>query len=100
MQANSTKSFLRVTSLSPANDHSIRVIYSTACRRHSRVAGRSALTASLERPQNYWVRREGDQITSRVLAGTVRSDEDSGEDGRLAQELLGSDKDQRNIRTR
>lgn len=40
------------------------------------------------------VRREGDQITSRVLAGTVRSDEDSGEDGRLAQELLGSDKDQ------
>ncbi|MGA9148182.1 MAG: isochorismate synthase [Candidatus Nanopelagicales bacterium] len=40
------------------------------------------------------VRREGDQITSRVLAGTVRTDEDSGEDGRLAQELLGSDKDQ------
>ncbi len=40
------------------------------------------------------VRREGDQITSRVLAGTVRTDEDSGEDGRLAQKLLGSDKDQ------
>ncbi|MGB3676735.1 MAG: isochorismate synthase [Candidatus Nanopelagicales bacterium] len=40
------------------------------------------------------VRREGDHITSRVLAGTVRTDEDSGEDGRLAQELLGSDKDQ------
>lgn len=40
------------------------------------------------------VRREGDRVTSRVLAGTVRTDEDSGEDGRLAQELLGSDKDQ------
>lgn len=39
------------------------------------------------------VRREGDRVTSRVLAGTVRTDEDSGEDGRLAQELLGSDKD-------
>lgn len=40
------------------------------------------------------VRREGDRVTSRVLAGTVRSDEDSSEDGRLAQALLGSDKDQ------
>lgn len=40
------------------------------------------------------VRREGDRVTSRVLAGTVRADEDSGEAGRLARELLGSDKDQ------
>ncbi len=40
------------------------------------------------------VRREGDQVTSRVLAGTVRSDSDSSEDGRLAAELLGSEKDQ------
>lgn len=39
------------------------------------------------------VRREGDRVTSRVLAGTVRTDEDSGEDGRLARKLLGSDKD-------
>lgn len=40
------------------------------------------------------LRREDDRVTSRVLAGTVRSDEDRGEDGRLAQALLGSDKDQ------
>lgn len=40
------------------------------------------------------VRRIGDQVTSRVLAGTVRAGEDRNEDGRLAQELLGSDKDQ------
>ncbi len=38
------------------------------------------------------VRRQGDQVTSRVLAGTVRSDEDSGEDGRLADELRESGK--------
>ncbi len=40
------------------------------------------------------VRRIGDQVTSRVLAGTVRSDADRGEDGRLAAALLGSGKDQ------
>lgn len=40
------------------------------------------------------VRREGDRITSRVLAGTIRSDADRGEDGRLARALLGSEKDQ------
>ncbi|MDP3971479.1 MAG: isochorismate synthase, partial [Candidatus Nanopelagicales bacterium] len=38
------------------------------------------------------VRREGDVVSSRVLAGTVRSGWDSGEAGRLAAELLGSDK--------
>jgi len=40
------------------------------------------------------IRREGDRVTSRVLAGTIRSDSDSSEDGRLAQALLGSGKDQ------
>lgn len=40
------------------------------------------------------VRREGDRVTSRVLAGTVASNADSSEDGRLAAELLGSEKDQ------
>jgi menaquinone-specific isochorismate synthase len=40
------------------------------------------------------VRRNGDQVTSRVLAGTVRTDTDRWEDGRLALELLGSNKDQ------
>lgn len=40
------------------------------------------------------VRRAGDQVTSRVLAGTVRSGGDVGEAGRLAQQLMGSDKDQ------
>lgn len=39
------------------------------------------------------VRRQGDQVTSRVLAGTVRTDEDSGADGRLADELRESGKD-------
>jgi len=38
------------------------------------------------------VRRQGDQVTSRVLAGTVATDEDSGEDGRLADELRESGK--------
>ena len=40
------------------------------------------------------VSRRGDQVSSRVLAGTVRRDSDSGRDGRLAAELLDSDKDQ------
>lgn len=40
------------------------------------------------------VRRVGDQVTSRVLAGTVRSGGDVSEAGRLAQQLMGSDKDQ------
>lgn len=40
------------------------------------------------------VRRAGDQVTSRVLAGTVRSGGDVSEAGRLAQQLMGSDKDQ------
>lgn len=40
------------------------------------------------------IQRNGDQVTSRVLAGTVRAGDDRVEDGRLAQELLGSDKDQ------
>jgi len=38
------------------------------------------------------VRRQGDQVTSRVLAGTVRTDEDSAEDGRLAEGLRESGK--------
>lgn len=38
------------------------------------------------------VRREGDEVSSRVLAGTIRSGWDSLEAGRLAAELLGSDK--------
>jgi menaquinone-specific isochorismate synthase len=40
------------------------------------------------------VRREGDTVTSRVLAGTVRRSEDGSTDGVLAAMLLGSDKDQ------
>jgi menaquinone-specific isochorismate synthase len=40
------------------------------------------------------VRRTGDQVTSRVLAGTVHSSADAGKDGALAAALLGSDKDQ------
>ena len=40
------------------------------------------------------VRRTGDKVTSRVLAGTVRSGGDVSEAGRLAQQLMGSDKDQ------
>ncbi len=39
------------------------------------------------------VRRTGDQVTSRVLAGTIRASADSGKDARLAQMLLASDKD-------
>ncbi|MFZ1362682.1 MAG: isochorismate synthase [Candidatus Nanopelagicales bacterium] len=40
------------------------------------------------------VRRAGDQVVSRVLAGTVRSGGNLSEAGRLAQQLMGSDKDQ------
>jgi menaquinone-specific isochorismate synthase len=40
------------------------------------------------------VRREGEQVTSRVLAGTMRRSRDSNRDGQLAAELLDSDKDQ------
>jgi menaquinone-specific isochorismate synthase len=40
------------------------------------------------------VRREGDSVTSRVLAGTVRRSSDDERDGELARELMGSDKDQ------
>lgn len=40
------------------------------------------------------VRRTGDQVTSRVLAGTVHRSSDAGRDGALAAALLGSDKDQ------
>jgi len=39
------------------------------------------------------VRRTGDHVTSRVLAGTIRASADSGKDARLAQMLLASDKD-------
>jgi menaquinone-specific isochorismate synthase len=39
------------------------------------------------------VRRTGDRVTSRVLAGTIRASEDSGKDARLAQMLLASNKD-------
>lgn len=39
------------------------------------------------------VRRSGDTVSSRVLAGTVRASDDSGEAGRLAARLLASDKD-------
>lgn len=39
------------------------------------------------------VRRTGDRITSRVLAGTVRTDADASMDGQLARELMDSDKD-------
>lgn len=39
------------------------------------------------------VRRTGAAVTSRVLAGTVHRDADSGRDGRLAEALLSSDKD-------
>ncbi len=39
------------------------------------------------------VRRTGDEVTSRVLAGTIRRSEDSGKDARLAEMLLASDKD-------
>lgn len=40
------------------------------------------------------LRRQGEQITSRVLAGTVRRSSDEDRDGALALALLGSDKDQ------
>ena len=40
------------------------------------------------------VRRSGDRVTSRVLAGTVHRGPDAGRDGALAAALLGSDKDQ------
>lgn len=40
------------------------------------------------------VRRMGDQVTSRVLAGTVRSGGNVSEAGLLAAQLIGSDKDQ------
>lgn len=39
------------------------------------------------------IRRNGAQVTSRVLAGTVHRDSDSSTDGRLAQALMSSDKD-------
>lgn len=40
------------------------------------------------------VRRQGNAVTSRVLAGTIRRSQDAGRDGALAMKLLGSDKDQ------
>ena len=40
------------------------------------------------------VRRDGEKVTSRVLAGTMRRSRDTDRDGQLAAELLGSDKDQ------
>ena len=39
------------------------------------------------------VRRTGDVVMSRVLAGTIRRSDDSGKDARLAEILLASDKD-------
>ena len=40
------------------------------------------------------IRRQGERVTSRVLAGTVRRSSDEDRDGALAAALLGSDKDQ------
>ena len=40
------------------------------------------------------IRRDGEHVTSRVIAGTMRRSRDSDRDGQLAAELLGSDKDQ------
>ena len=40
------------------------------------------------------VKRAGDQVTSRVLAGTIRRSSDEVRDDELAAALLGSDKDQ------
>ena len=40
------------------------------------------------------IRRSGENVTSRVLAGTMRRSRDTDRDGQLAAELLGSDKDQ------
>lgn len=39
------------------------------------------------------IRRNGAQVTSRVLAGTVKRDSDSSTDGQLARALMSSDKD-------
>lgn len=39
------------------------------------------------------VKRRGDKVTSRVLAGTVRRGEDKNQDANLAEALLASDKD-------
>jgi menaquinone-specific isochorismate synthase len=39
------------------------------------------------------IRREGEHVTSRVLAGTMRRSRDTDRDGQLAAELLDSDKD-------
>lgn len=40
------------------------------------------------------VRRRGDEVTSRVLAGTVRTSSDAERTGELAAALMGSEKDQ------
>ena len=40
------------------------------------------------------IRRDGEHVTSRVLAGTMRRSSNIDRDGQLAAELLGSDKDQ------
>lgn len=40
------------------------------------------------------VKRKGDVVTSRVLAGTIRRDKDIDKDANLAEKLLASDKDQ------
>lgn len=40
------------------------------------------------------IRRAGEHVTSRVLAGTMRRSRDTDRDGQLAAELLDSDKDQ------
>jgi menaquinone-specific isochorismate synthase len=40
------------------------------------------------------IRRDGEQVTSRVLAGTMRRSRDTDRDGQLAAELLDSNKDQ------
>lgn len=39
------------------------------------------------------IRRNGAQVTSRVLAGTIKRDSDSSTDGQLARALMSSDKD-------
>lgn len=39
------------------------------------------------------IRRNGAQVTSRVLAGTIKRDADSSTDGQLAQALMSSNKD-------
>ena len=40
------------------------------------------------------IKRDGEHVTSRVLAGTMRRSRDTDRDGQLAAELLDSDKDQ------